>query len=125
MTIKRGEIYYITFPYTFDSKFPEGKKKFVVALQEGEEFSGRDTVAVLLTTSDPAEKNYSMSVTIESGTTKLDRETYILCSQPSTIEKSLFEEKGVWCAGTLSPSVLNEVDEALYLGLCMGLQNEE
>lgn len=125
MTIKRGEIYYITFPYTFDNRFPNGKKKFVVVLQEGEEFSGRDTVAVLLTTSDETEKDYEMSVTIEKGTTKLDSETYIMCSQPYTIEKKLFKQRGVWCAGALTPSVLDEVDEAMYLGLCMGLQNEE
>lgn len=125
MTIRRGEIYYITFPYTFDSRFPGGKKKFVVVLQEGEEFNERDTVAVLLTTSDSTEKDYDMSVTIEAGTTKLDKETYIMCSQPYTIEKKLFTPKDVWCAGILSPDVLDEIDEALYLGLCMGIQNEE
>jgi len=35
MNFKRGEIYYINFPYTFDVNFPKGKKKFVVILQEG------------------------------------------------------------------------------------------
>jgi len=35
MELKRGEIYYIHFPYTFDVNFPKGKKKFVVILQEG------------------------------------------------------------------------------------------
>lgn len=123
MTIKRGDIHYITFPYTFDSNFPNGKKKFIVVLQEGEEFNDRDTVAVLLTTSKSVAKDYDLNVTIELGTTKLDKETYIMCSQPYTIEKKYFEQNGVWCAGKLTPAVMDEVDEALYLGLCMGLQN--
>ena len=35
MEFKRGEIYYIHFPYTFDVNYTKGKKKFVVVLQEG------------------------------------------------------------------------------------------
>ena len=94
MSIRRGEIYYITFPYTFDSKFPNGKKKFVVVLQEGEEFSDRNTVAVLLTTSDPTEKDYDMSVTIEKGTTKLDRVKRISCARsPIQLRRNFLSKK--------------------------------
>lgn len=63
-------------------------------------------------------------MTIEKGTTKLNEESYIVCAQPYTILKSLFYQMGVWCAGKLTPEVLDEVDERLYIGLCMGLQND-
>jgi len=48
----RGEIYFIKFPYTFDRRYPDGKSKFVLVLQEGEYFKDYDTVEVLLITSD-------------------------------------------------------------------------
>lgn len=124
VNIKRGEIYYINFPYTFDPKYPNGKKKFVLVLQDGEYFKDYDTVVVLLITSDEAEKNYETSVTIEQGTTKLTNESYVICAQPYTIRKSLFSEDGVWKAGTLSPEKMDEIDEALYIGLCMGKQHK-
>jgi mRNA-degrading endonuclease toxin of MazEF toxin-antitoxin module len=97
--MRRGEIYYITFPHTFDKNFPEGKKKFVVVLQEGREFDSRDTVTVLLITSDPAAKDHIMSVTIELGSTDLDKESYILCSQPYTIEKNVLPKKAYGVPG--------------------------
>lgn len=124
MELERGEIYYVKFPYTYDKKFPEGKNKFLVILQEGYEFDRRNTVVVLLTTSDTEEKDNELSVTIEKGTTKLHAETYVLCSQPYTISKDVLNKRDVWCAGKLEPEVLDEIDEALYLGLCMGKQNE-
>ena len=55
---------------------------------------------------------------------KLDKESYIICAQPYTILKSLFEQNGVWCAGKLSKEVLDDIDTRLYIGLCMGLQDE-
>ena len=122
---ERGQIYYIHFPYTFDIYYPRGKKKFVVVLQEGAIFRKYDAVTVLLVTSDQDCKDYETNVTINVGTTKLDRESYIICAQPYTILKSLFEQKGVWFAGKLSSEVLDEIDAKLYIGLCMGLQNEE
>lgn len=122
---ERGQIYYINFPYTFDINFPKGKKKFVVVLQEGAIFKKYDAVTVLLITSDPESKDFETNVTIKNGTTKLDKESYVICAQPYTILKSLFEASGVWCAGKLSPDVLDDIDERLYIGLCMGLQNED
>lgn len=104
--------------------FPKGKSKFVVILQEGAIFKNYDAVTVLLITSDPESKDFETNVTIERGTTRLDRESYIVCAQPYTILKSLFEQQGVWCAGKLSKEVLDEVDARLYIGLCMGLQDE-
>ena len=72
--LSRGEIYYITFPYTLDPKYPDGKPKFVLVLQEGEYFSKYDTVEILLITSDkqykPREK-YATDVEIPLGSTKL------------------------------------------------------
>jgi len=125
--LQRGEIYYITFPYTFDNKYPNGKSKFVLILQEGIYFKKYDTVEILLITSDsqykPREK-YETDVIIEEGTTKLIEKSWIICAQPYPILKSLFESNNVWCAGKLSPEKMDEVDEALYVGLCMGLQNE-
>ena len=38
--------------------------------------------------------------------------------------KSLFKRQGVWCAGKLSKEVLDDVDTRLYMGLCMGLQDD-
>lgn len=35
-----------------------------------------------------------------------------------------FEKQGVWCAGKLSKEVLDDVDTRLYIGLCMGSQDE-
>ena len=125
MKFERGQIYYIHFPYTFDVNFPKGKKKFVVILQEGAIFERYDAVTVLLVTSDPESKDFETNVTIEEGTTGLDRESYVICAQPYTILKSLFNQKGVWCAGKLSPKVLDEIDERLYIGLCMGLQDSD
>ena len=124
MEFERGQIYYIHFPYTFDVNFPRGKKKFVVVLQEGSIFKDYDAVTVLLITSDPESKDFDTNVTISAGTTKLDRESYIICAQPYTILKTLFEQRGVWCAGKLSKEVLDDVDARLYIGLCMGLQDE-
>ncbi len=125
--MRRGEIYYITFPYTFDPKYPNGKSKFVLVLQEGDYFSKYNTVEILLITSDkqykPREK-YITDVEIPVGTTRLEEKSWILCAQPYPILKSLFDSKGVWCAGTLPTDKMDEVDEALYSGLCMGLQNE-
>ena len=127
MQLKRGEIYYLTFPYTLDTKYPTGKPKFVLVLQEGEYFSKYDTVEIMLITSDkqykPREK-YATDVEIEVGTTKLKEKSWVLCSQPYPIEKKLFEQSGVWCAGTLSVEKMDEIDEATYIGLCMGLQHE-
>lgn len=127
MTFKRGEIYYLTFPYTLDPKYPNGKSKFVLVLQEGEYFSKFDTVEILLITSDKQYKprqQYITDVEIPLGTTKLKQKSWVLCAQPYPILKSLFEASGVWCAGTLSNEKMDEIDEALYIGLCMGLQNE-
>ena len=124
MEFKRGEIYYIHFPYTFDVNYPGGKKKFVLILQEGSIFKAFDSVAVLLITSDEDSRDYETNVTIEAGTTRLSRESYVICAQPYTILKSLFEKDGVWCAGQISTEKLDEVDAKLYIGLCMGLQNE-
>lgn len=127
MELRRGEIYYLTFPYTLDPKYPNGKPKFVLVLQEGEYFSKYDTVEIMLITSDkqykPREK-YATDVEIEVGTTKLKDKSWVLCSQPYPIEKKLFEQPGVWCAGSLSPEKMDEIDEATYIGLCMGLQHE-
>lgn len=124
MELKRGQIYYITFPYTFDPKYKNGKSKFVLVLQEGEYFKKYDTVEILLITKDAESKGYDTNVVIEKETTKLDKESYIICAQPYPVKKELFKQKGVWCAGQLSPEKMDEVDEALYLGLCMGLQRE-
>lgn len=44
ITLKRGEIYYINFPYTLDKKYPNGKYKHVLVLQEGKYFDGYDTI---------------------------------------------------------------------------------
>ena len=127
MELKRGEIYYLTFPYTLDPKYPNGKPKFVLVLQEGEYFQKYDTVEIMLITSDkqykPREK-YATDVEIEVGTTKLKDKSWVLCSQPYPIPKKLFEQEGVWCAGSLSVEKMDEIDEATYIGLCMGLQHE-
>lgn len=81
----------------------------------------------MLITSDkqykPREK-YATDVEIEVGTTKLKDKSWVLCSQPYPIEKKLFEQPGVWCAGMLSAEKMDEIDEATYIGLCMGLQHE-
>ena len=127
MELKRGEIYYVKFPYTLDERYPDGKSKFVLVLQEGSYFSKFNTVEILLITSDkqykPREK-YATDVEIERGTTKLKERSWVLCAQPYPLEKVLFEQPGVWCAGKLSAEKMDEIDEALFIGLCMGLQNE-
>lgn len=127
MELKRGGIYYITFPYTIDPKYPHGKSKFVLVLQEGEYFAKFNTVEILLITSDKLYKprdKYATDVAIEAGTTKLTSKSWILCAQPYPVEKRLFEAEGVWCAGMLDAAKMDEVDEAIYIGLCMGLQHE-
>ncbi|MCL2753597.1 MAG: type II toxin-antitoxin system PemK/MazF family toxin [Defluviitaleaceae bacterium] len=121
MKFNRGDIYLISFPQTFDPKHLGGKKKYVVVLQEGANYDKYDTIAVLLLTSNPACKNYHTVVTIELGSTKLLKESYIQCSQPYTIKKSWLSGAGHF--GQLSVEKLDEVDEKLYIGLCMGIQN--
>ena len=121
----RGEIYFIKFPYTFDRRYPDGKSKFVLVLQEGEYFKDYDTVEVLLITSDAESKGFLTNVTIEKGTTLLKIESYVVCAQPYPVRRTLFEENNVWCAGKLSPEKMDEVDEAIYIGLCMDQQNME
>ena len=126
MDLQRGEIYYINFPYTLDERYPNGKPKFVLVLQEGEYFKHFDTVEILLITSDKQYKphnRYKTDVEIEKGTTKLRDKSWVLCAQPYPLEKVLFEHDGVWCAGKLSNEKMDEIDEALFIGLCMGLQN--
>jgi mRNA-degrading endonuclease toxin of MazEF toxin-antitoxin module len=124
MEFKRGEIYFIHFPYTFDVNYPRGKKKFVVILQEGSIFKDYDSVAVLLITSDADSRDYETNVTVELGSTKLTKESYVICAQPYTILKSVFTGDDVWCAGQLSKDKLDEIDTKLYIGLCMGTQDE-
>ena len=126
MTLKRGEIYYITFPYTFDIRYPNGKSKFVLILQEGDYFAKFDTVEILLITSDAdcQKPKYITNVKIPDGSTKLKKASWVLCAQPYPISKKLFEQHGVWCAGRLSPETMDDVDAAIYEGLCMGLQHE-
>ncbi|MBQ3617834.1 MAG: type II toxin-antitoxin system PemK/MazF family toxin [Bacteroidales bacterium] len=127
MELRRGEIYFVTFPYTLDDRYPNGKPKFVLVLQEGEYFKKFSTVEILLITSDKQYKQhekYATDVEIEKGTTKLKEKSWVLCAQPYPVEKVLFEQDGVWCAGRLSPKKMDEIDEALFIGLCMGLQND-
>lgn len=38
MELRRGEIYYLTFPYTLDPKYPNGKPKFVLILSQNNLF---------------------------------------------------------------------------------------
>ncbi|MEM5003194.1 type II toxin-antitoxin system PemK/MazF family toxin [Priestia megaterium] len=123
--LARGEIHYIHFPYTLDPRYPTGKKKFVLVLQEGEYFKKYDTVVVLLLTSEEESKGFETNVTVELGTTDLDQESYIIGAQPYPVKKSLFSASGAWCAGKLDDPIMDQVDEALYIGLCMGKQNEE
>lgn len=127
MKLLRGEIYYITFPYTLDPNYPNGKPKFVLVLQEGAYFSKYDTVEILLITSDKQYKHrerYATDIEIPAGSTKLWEKSWVLCAQPYPIKRDLFDQNGVWCAGTLSPEKMDEIDEALYIGLCMGLQHD-
>ena len=124
MDLYRGEIYFINFPYTFDKKYPNGKNKFVLVLQEGSIFKNYDSVTVLVITSDKESIGFDTNVIVEKGTTKMFEESYVVCAQPYTILKSLFETKGVWSAGKLSIDKMDDVDECLYIGLCMGLQHE-
>lgn len=124
MDLNRGEIHYITFPHTYDKRYKNGKSKFVLVLQEGEYFKKYDTVEILLITSDVDSRDYDTNVAIEQGTTKLKEESYIVCAQPYPVKRELFTKDGVWCAGQLTPKKMDEVDEALYLGLCMGLQHK-
>ena len=127
MNLRRGEIYYIKFPYTLDEKYPNGKPKFVLILQEGEYFRKFQTVEILLITSDKqykAHEKYVTDVVIEQGTTRLKEKSWVLCAQPYPLEKVLFEQEGVWCAGRLSAEKMDEIDEALFFGLCIGLQSK-
>ena len=122
--LKRGGIYFINFPYTFDPRYPNGKNKFVLVLQDGSIFKKYDATTVLLITSDSDCKGFDTNVVIDVNTTKMDVESYVVCAQPYTILKSLFSQPGSWYAGSLSREKMDEVDAALYIGLCMGMQND-
>lgn len=118
--VKRGEIYKIKFPYTFDKKYPNGKLKYVLVIQSGEYFKNYSTTVVLVITSNDEAKGLSHVVEIEKGTTDLPETSYIDCSQPFTVAKKLFYHPKVKFMGNLSPEKMTEVDEALYLSLCIG-----
>jgi len=125
--LQRGEIYYVNFKMFFDNYLPEGRPKFVLILQEGVYFAKHRSVEVLLLTSDKDYKprdDFKTDVEIPVGATRLTQKSWALCAQPYPLSKTVFEEDGVWCAGKLSPEKMDEIDEALYNGLCMGLQNE-
>lgn len=118
--LERGEIYRVWFPYTFDPRHPKGKVKFVLILQSGEYFKEYTTTTVLLITANNEGKDLDHVVTIEKGTTNLWETSYIECSQPYTILKQTFNDRRVKCFGKLTVEKMNEVDEALYIGLNMG-----
>ena len=125
--LHRGEIYFVRFRMFFDKYIPEGKPKFVLILQEGAYFAKHRSVEVLLVSSDKDYKprqDYKTDVEIEVGTTKLNQKSWALCAQPYPLAKTVFDEESVWCVGTLTAEKMDEIDEALYNGLCMGLQNE-
>ena len=127
MQLERGSIWYINFPHTSDPRFPNGKPKFVLVLQEGTYFRKFDTVEILLLTSEEhyiPHEDYVTDVEVPVGTTRLNKKSWVLCAQPYPIEKKLFNQDGVWCAGKLDAEKMDEIDEALYNGLCMGLQHE-
>ncbi|WP_226086125.1 type II toxin-antitoxin system PemK/MazF family toxin [Mesobacillus sp. S13] len=123
--LHRGEIYRIMFPYTFDGRYPNGKLKYVVVLQSGEYFDEYSTTVVLLITSNDEGSELDHVVEIEQGTTDLPETSYIECSQPYTIKKEIFFDSRVKHMGSLSASKMNEIDEAIYLGLCMGQQEQD
>lgn len=82
---------------------------------------------ILLITSDKQYKSrekYATDVEIPVGMTKLKEKSWVLCAQPYPVEKRLFEGEHVWCAGALPIEKMDEIDEALYIGLCMGLQHD-
>lgn len=123
--LQRGEIYRVMFPYTFDRRFPNGKLKYVVILQSGEYFSEYSTTVVLLITSNDEGSELDHVVEIEKGSTSLPEISYIECSQPYTIKKEIFYDSRVKYMGCLTSDKLDEIDEATYLGLCMGQQEQK
>ena len=118
--LKRGEIYQIIFPYTFDKRYPNGKEKFVLILQEGEYFNKFSTVTILLLSTNGEAESLDYVVTVEKGTTDLWKKSYVDCSQPYTILKELFVESKIKSFGRLTEEKMNEIDSALYIGLSMG-----
>lgn len=123
--LKRGEIYRIKFPYTFDRRYPKGKLKYALILQSGEYFKNYSTTAILLFTSNDEADGLKHTVRIEKGTTDLPETSYIDCSQPYTLKKNVFDDQRVKFFGNISPEKLDEVDSRLFFGLCMDVQNEE
>jgi mRNA-degrading endonuclease toxin of MazEF toxin-antitoxin module len=121
--LHRGDIFKIIFPYTFDREHPNGKSKYVVVLQDGEYFEFYDTTVILLITKNPDCEKYPTDVKIEQGTTRLPLVSWINCAQQYPVRKSLFSESLFF--GRLSQKVMDKVDAALYLGLCMGTQVDE
>ena len=122
MELKRGEIYYITFPYTLDPKYPNGKPKFVLVLQEGEYFAKYNTVEIMLITSDkqykPREK-YATDVEIEVGTTKLKDKSWVLPKKWMKLTKLLILDY-VWGCSTnlhLNPQMKILLNNRYFLTL--------
>ncbi|MFK4997335.1 type II toxin-antitoxin system PemK/MazF family toxin [Bacillus sp. N9] len=113
-------MYKILFPFTFDPRYPRGKVKFVLILQSGEYFKDYSTTTVLLITSNDEGEKLDHVVGIEEGTTDLWKTSFIECSQPYTLLKEVFYDDRVKCMGKLSSEKMNDVDEALYIGLNMG-----
>jgi mRNA-degrading endonuclease toxin of MazEF toxin-antitoxin module len=125
--LHRGDIYRVKIKMFFDKYISKGKYKYVLVLQEGEYFSSFPSVQVLLITSDKGDKShdeYNTDVEIEIGSTNLPLKSWALCAQLYPLKKSIFEEDDVIYAGQLSPEKMIEIDEAIYDGICMNLENE-
>lgn len=88
--LKRGEIYKIMFPFTFDRRYSTGKLKYALVLQSGDYFQNYSTTVILLLTSNSEADGLDHVVKIDKGTTDLPKTSYIDCSQPYTIKKSIF-----------------------------------
>jgi len=121
ITLKRGEIYRIVFPYISDERHKDKpQEKFVLILQGGARFDRHKKVAGLIITS----KDYhseDITVKLDVGIVQaLPLVSYVLCFQPHTFDKKLFE--GRQPCGQLPFEKMNEIDEKLYIGLCMGLE---
>jgi len=119
--LNRGGVYYCKEVRLLVSKNRKEtlRNKYVLVLQGGHFFKRVNKVNVVLGTSKRIDKKYSTDVIIESCDSDLPKDTKFNCSEIYLFRKEDIIKSKYIC--TLSPQKMREIDIALILGLCIGL----
>lgn len=114
--LTRGDVYWVSFPYVFDGSRKGPINKLALILQHGPLFEERSHTVVVLLTSKKPKRDYPHVVYVPARITGM-MDSWIDCGSIYTIERSIINNGSY--AFTLPPEIMEEVDDALMVGLCM------